>query len=94
MYGELGRHPLIIERKLKIIKYWLKIVSNNSVNIICQMYKILFNNCAEKNCKNWAYCVKTMLFTMTLGFAWNDQGVANQGVFLSLCKQRLIDITE
>jgi len=25
LYGELGRHPMIIERKTRMIKYWIKI---------------------------------------------------------------------
>ena len=30
IYGELERYPLIIERKIKILSYWLKIVHNKS----------------------------------------------------------------
>jgi len=33
LYGELGRHPMNIERKIRMIKYWIKLLrsSDNSL---------------------------------------------------------------
>ena len=34
VYKELGRHPLIIERHVRIIKYWFKLVDVSNTNCI------------------------------------------------------------
>ena len=46
VYGELGRHPLYVERYVRIVKYWLKVV--NSENIIIQtVIKQAINDCIK-----------------------------------------------
>jgi hypothetical protein len=39
MYGELNRIPMIINRKLIMIKYWIKILSTNDDSILYKTYK-------------------------------------------------------
>ena len=40
IYGELGAYPLILERKIRVIKYWLKIVRdiNENENLVHKVY--------------------------------------------------------
>ena len=55
MYGELGRVPLDIVRKEKIIKYWFKIVKAHD-SLVRQM----FNDQANNNIRgSWAYNVQS-----------------------------------
>ena len=37
LYGELDRYPMIIQRKLIMIKYWLKIKKLPENNILCNV---------------------------------------------------------
>lgn len=56
--SELGRFPMIIERKVKIVKHWLKIISNETSNIILNtVYKHLFDE-MSKGANNWTSKVK------------------------------------
>ena len=38
VYGELGVFPLIIERKVRILKYWLKILKSDETSYLKKMY--------------------------------------------------------
>ena len=44
LYGELGRTPMIIQRKLVMIKYWLKILKANSQSLLFKTYIMLKND--------------------------------------------------
>ncbi len=39
VYGELGRYPLYINRNVRIIKYWCKLIHSNNI-IISKLYKV------------------------------------------------------
>ena len=41
VYGELGRFPLIVERKLRIVKYWLKSVHRELSHLVQKTYIII-----------------------------------------------------
>ena len=41
IYGELERYPLIIERKVRILSYWLKIVHNESSLLVQKVYSLM-----------------------------------------------------
>lgn len=46
VYGELGRYPLDIDIKLKIVSYWCKLVSDKETKLSSIAYtllKTLFN---------------------------------------------------
>jgi len=34
LYGELGRHPMIIERKIRMIKYWIKLLRSRDNSLL------------------------------------------------------------
>jgi len=44
VYGELGRHPLYINRFVRIIKYWGKIIQSDDV-LIKFLYNKMFIAC-------------------------------------------------
>ena len=41
LYGELGRAPLLINRKLNMIKYWLKIIKSKDNSLVKTIYLLL-----------------------------------------------------
>lgn len=83
VYGELGRFPLIVERKFRIIKYWLKIVSNETSQLVLSSYKSLYSQVVEdSDSANWAVCVRDLLLGLGFGEVWYQQGVVNKSLFL------------
>ena len=44
VYGELGRMPLLIRRKLKMISFWHIIKSLNDNSLLSEMYNYLLSN--------------------------------------------------
>ena len=68
IYSELGRRPLILQRKLKIMKYWCKLLETENC-ILKSSYNYLRNsveNCAASSV-NWARDAKNELFHVGLG---------------------------
>ena len=92
IYGLLGRMPMYLSRQLRIVKYWLKIVSGQK-----SMYvNVIYNSCLEridkKSTSNWAYNVKQLLFRYGFGNVWVSQGVDDPDVFYNEFRTRLMDI--
>ena len=95
LYGELGVYPLIIERKIRVVKYWLKLIrpATEQQTYAHAIYKELY--CISQSCPKkitWATLVRDMLETCGLGHFWYAQFVENEDAFISLLKQRLSDI--
>ena len=95
VYGELGVLPMIVERKIRVLKFWLKIIRslNSNENYVQKVYKELINvNHEYPSSVTWVSQVKNMLETCGMGFAWRNQFVFNEDQFLSIFKQRVIDM--
>ena len=86
VYFELGRLPLHVLRKLKIIKYWIKIKGTT--------------NCILKNCYEqmltdndaWIVNVKLELERLGLGYLWQSDCADN--IIYHLIEQRFYDINK
>ena len=73
VYGELGRVPLNILRKERIIKYWFKI--NNSRDSL--IYKAFYNmKDSRQNVIGWALDVKTLLNNLGFAYLWNNENIS------------------
>lgn len=94
VYVETGRFPLHVNWKMRIVKYWLKIVKSENC-ILENIYKKLLFDC-ENGEKNWLYNVKMLLTQIGLAEVWLFPTSVNMNVFLHVLKTRLIDnfITE
>ncbi|MEW8545044.1 MAG: reverse transcriptase family protein [Candidatus Thiodiazotropha sp.] len=76
VYGELGRFPLYIIRKIRILKYWFKILNSpNSLlfKVYCQQVNCLNNN-ASYSC--WCTSVRTLLNELGFSYLWDSQSVS------------------
>lgn len=92
VYGELGRRPLYCKRYLRVIKYWLKIVTQDGKPLVKKTYKMLYNAIeADNRVNNWAGQVKKLLNMLGFGEVWLYQGVNDIGVFLKIFEQRVND---
>lgn len=91
LYGELGRVPLSIMRKIHMFRYWIKILKSDDNCIIKQIYSMLkadADNNITYNKLNWAYQIKSMLEDLGLGNMWHEP---QDNVFLPLIRQRILD---
>lgn len=92
LYGELGRFPMYIMRKLNMIKYWIKLLNsgNNSiVRLTYDMLKLDTERNISYNKTNWAYQIKHILETHGLLYLWLDQDYMD--INYDFIKQRILD---
>ena len=71
VYGETGRYPLYIQRCIRIINFWDKIL--NSENIIT---KVIYEDMLieiQKGQKNWASNVKHIFDMYGFSYVWDNQ---------------------
>ena len=76
LYGELGRIPFAVMRKLNMIKYWIKLLKQDNRSVTRTVYEMLRSDAeinVNYNKKNWAYNVKCILETHGLRYIWLDQ---------------------
>lgn len=92
IYGELGRTTLLVDRHFQIIKYWLKICRTNDNKYIKHIYNLLMSDIhLRPNKANWVSLIRDLLSNLGFYYAWENQSVGNEKVFLSLIRQRLTD---
>ena len=81
-YGELGRTPLMIKRKVSLIKYWLRVtIDRNTPDLVL----------AKSESLQWVKCIQTILNNAGLPQAWNQPASVNPNEFLVELEQCLID---
>ena len=92
IYGDLGRTSFLVDRHLRIIKYWLKICYTNERKYIRKIYDILLTDLTLRpNKVNWVFLVRDLLSQLGFHYVWLQQGVGNEHAFLSEVSQRLND---
>ena len=92
LYGELGRTPLLINRKINMFRYWIKLLRADNNSFIKRFYLMLktdADNDISYNKNNWAYQIKTILQDLGLGYLWINQEHCD--IFLPEIKQRILD---
>ena len=92
VYCELGRLPLIFTRKLRIVKYWLKLQHTNNCILKAAWYFLLNEFCHNPNVKNWVAGVYNILSEIGLGDIFYNYKTLECKHELGLVKQRLTDI--
>lgn len=93
LYGELGRMPFIVTRKLRMIMYWVKLLAEDENTIIKKTYTMLkadAENNISYNGSNWASQIKSLLEELGLSYLWLQQNEIN--IPFNLIKQRIIDL--
>ena len=90
IYGELNRYPLMIDSKIKTLKYWLKIQLMEDSRIPKQAYTRDENELLIHE-NSWSGAIKKMLETNGYGYIWINKGTQMIPSFIRSFKQRLID---
>ena len=92
LYGELGRVPLFITRKINILRYWYKLLRLND-HALPKIVYLMLRDDVEHGITyvgaNWAFQVKSILESHGLGFIWQSQDIDT--VPFSFIKQRIRD---
>ena len=95
VYKELGRYPLSIERQLRIIKYWFKLLdSANSNCILKQVYNSMLADMTKTTStqkQSWINKVKDLLDKNGFTEVWYNPHLIHKEKFLAILKRRLID---
>jgi hypothetical protein len=93
LYGETGRYPMKIKRKLILAKYWVKL-SNADNNSIRKQIFFMLKQDADNNCTygelNWAFQIKKILNEIGMSYLWDIENLT--AVHLQSIKQRILDI--
>lgn len=89
--SELGLYPTFIERHVRIVKYWLKLNSNESGNIL--LYTVYKNMIADMSngATNWVSKVKKLLESNGFAEIWIYPNSVIHNVFIPVLRQRLMD---
>ena len=92
VYGELGRTSLLVDRHLRIIKYWLKYVMLIEISIygMLIMYYCQISTSIQTRLIGF-FLVRDLLSRLGFYYVWIQQGVGNPNAFMSEVRQRLTD---
>jgi hypothetical protein len=72
-YEELGRTPIDICIKLRIVNFWNRLISNEK-KVSCILYKIMFNLSIIDNVQfKWIHFIKSIFERTGLNYLWNQQ---------------------
>ena len=91
--GELGRCSISNYRCLKAVKFWLQVLNMNDNRHLKICYKLQckwLNHNLRTDC--WAGQIKELLEAIGFGYAWYNQNIADERLFVSQFYERLIDI--
>ena len=84
VYGILGRVPMNIIRHIRIVKYWLSIVSGKKSQIVGIVYNGTLSSLYNGNVVNWASNVRDLLCTIGTGIYGSIKVQLTRTVFLPL----------
>jgi hypothetical protein len=81
VYGETGRYPLFIRQKVKVFKYWLKIIQMSENSLVRMIYSRLLslNNCGFTT---WATNVESLINSAGLSYLWINQSCTKHDIVL------------
>ena len=76
VYGELGRFPIFVLRKIRILKYWFKILNapDSLLYKVCLQQVTYLHIDANFNC--WAQCVHNLLNRLAFVYLWDYQSIS------------------
>ena len=92
IYGELGRYPLEIYIKCKMIGYWSRLILGKHEKLSFKAYQMLLYNFNDGNYKNkWIMSIKCILDDVGLSYIWNNQLCNNTKWIVAKVKSTLRD---
>ena len=93
LYGELGRLPMSVMRKIIMIRYWIKIITSSHTSLLYRVYSMLMTDVENNdtyNGTNWAHQIKCILDNIGMSNIWINQAGSN--IIFTNIKLRIIEI--
>ena len=92
--GEMGRFPLFIERRIRCVKYWLRLLTEKTENCILSAVceRLMKQVERNKNHKNWVSDIKGLLQTSGFPDVWMYPRSVNINMFLPILRVRMRDV--
>ena len=91
VYGELGRLPLEIMVKQKLVLFWNSMLFNNQ-KLSSIMYKLMLRFHVTNPTKfKWISYTKSIMNDCGLSFMWNDQVSIDKFLLKTTIRQKLSD---
>ena len=90
VYGELGRYPLSIKIKQRMVRYWSRILKSSEYKLNKVMYTILYNlHCKNVHLSPWIRCVSSIFQNCGINYVWltQDYNIDTKIIFKSECDQ-------
>ena len=92
IYGELGRTPLYLTIRKRLISYWCSLVSSENRKLSICMYKLLYElHTNDVYNDKWLCFVKNELYSNGFNNVWDYQFITSCKEFPILYEQRLKD---
>ena len=88
LYAELGRHPIQIDVKVRMIKYWSSVLNGKQSKLSYQIYKYMYKS---QNNYKWPTYLKSILNDCGLNYIWQEQFRNIPKNITKQVKNRLLD---
>lgn len=92
IYGELGRYPISFHARVRMVKFWCRLLHGEECKVSSLLYKLLFvysNNYGLES--KWLCFIKSTLDNCGMSNIWNQQGTFS-ALWISKCvEQKLKD---
>ena len=91
VYGESGRHPILLEVKQRMVTFWSKLILDDPLKMSCSVYKLVDNLYLHNIVRLlWVTRIHDILNECSFSHIYNDQFV-NLDWSKSALKLRLND---
>ena len=90
VYGELGRYPLSIKIKQRMVRYWTRILKSSEYKLNKVMYTSLYNlHCKNVHLSPWIRYVSSIFQNSGSNYVWltQDCNIDAKIIFKSECDQ-------
>lgn len=92
IYGELGRLPIAIDIKIRMVSYWSKLVNGKQSKLSSILYRLTRQSNENYSIQySWISCVKTILNDCGFSLIWDSEQFFNNEWLKYIVKQRLTD---
>ena len=92
VYGELGRYPISIDIKVRMIKFWCKLIMGKQSKLSHICYKLLYSNIFLRGGFSlWIKNIQDILNKSGLSYIWLYQDCISEKWLSNVVKMNLID---
>lgn len=91
VYGELGRYHLSVTIKLKMIKYWCRLIHGKENKLSSVLFKLLsYINYNNYGFSNWMTFLKNIFDHSGMSNIWQDQNADSENWLINSIELRLL----